>query len=36
MEDQIVIWTFYDQVVQVVKGVGGARVCALNHCSIAK
>jgi len=33
---QIVIWTFYDQVVKVEKGVGGARVCALNHCSIAK
>jgi len=32
-----VIWTFYDQVVKVEKGVGGARVCALNllqHCQV--
>ncbi len=32
---QIVIWTFYDQVVSG-KGVGGAIVCALNHCNVAK
>jgi hypothetical protein len=36
MGAQIVIWTVYDQVVKVKKGVGGARVYALNHCSIAK
>jgi hypothetical protein len=33
---QIVIWTFYDQFGQSEKGVGGARVCALDHCNIAK
>jgi hypothetical protein len=36
VEAQIVIWTFYDQVVKVEKGVSGARVCVLSYCSIAK
>jgi hypothetical protein len=32
---QIVIWTFYDQVGQSGKGLGGAKVCATNYCKIA-
>ncbi len=33
---QIVIWTFLRPSGQSGKGVGGARVCAFNHCSIAR
>ncbi len=32
----MVIWTFLRPSGQSGKGVGGARVCALNYCSIAK
>jgi len=33
---QRVIWTIFMPSGQSGKGVGGAKVCALNHCNIAK